>query len=97
MINLPSPVPLRKQVLRKSDMWDKMRLARSNEAGLEDMYKRREGLAIIPPWEGACRGILGGSQRSRRSLTTELVPYLGRIQSARMAGAFSPIHLATPR
>ncbi|KAL8292578.1 hypothetical protein RQP46_001190 [Phenoliferia psychrophenolica] len=95
LLNLSSPVPKRSQVLRKSEMWDKMRLTRANEAGLEDMYRRREGLAIVPPWEGDGRDILGGSQRSRRSLTTEFVPYLGGIQKARKAGSKFLMELAT--
>lgn len=80
-------MPQRKQVLRKSEMWEKMRTTRANEEGVQDMYCRREGLAIVPPWSGDGRDILGGSQRSRRSLTTEFVPYVGGLQKARKAGA----------
>lgn len=87
LLHLPSPVPRRKQVLRKSALWEKLRETRANEEGIEKMYRKKDGIALVPPFEfdvaeedvGGWRGG-GGSQRSRRSLTTELVPYVGVIR-----------------
>ncbi|ORY88337.1 Rad17 cell cycle checkpoint protein-domain-containing protein [Leucosporidium creatinivorum] len=96
LLHLPSPVPRRKQVLRKSALWEKMRETRANEEGIEEMYRKKDGIALVPPFEfeageedgGGWRGG-GGSQRSRRSLTTELVPYVGVIRQKGTKGALS--------
>lgn len=88
LISLPSPVPRRKQVLRKSELWDKLRLTRANEEGVEALYRRRDGVAVVPPWDamegGDPRG--GGAQRSRRSVMTEVVPFAGMISRAMRKG-----------
>lgn len=49
MLNLPAPVPRRKQTLRKSEIWDKMRQTRANEDGIDEMYRRKDGVALVPP------------------------------------------------
>ncbi|KAK4052775.1 RFC checkpoint protein Rad17 [Microbotryomycetes sp. JL201] len=49
MLNLPQPVPRRRQELRKSEYWAKTRLQRSNENGIEEMYRKKDGLALVPP------------------------------------------------
>lgn len=59
------------------------------------MYRKKDGIALVPPFEfetgeedvGGWRGG-GGSQRSMRSLTTELVPYVGVIRKKGTKGAF---------
>ncbi|KAI5475119.1 cell cycle checkpoint protein rad17 [Pseudohyphozyma bogoriensis] len=87
LINLPSPVPHRKQVLRKSELWDKLRLTRNNEDGIEEMFRSGAGVGVVPAWEGEDgRGGEkggGGCQRSRRSLGTEVGPFLGVFQRGR--------------
>lgn len=103
MLHLPSPVPRRKQVLRKSALWEKLRETRSNEEGIEEMYRKKDGIALVPPFEfedstigdGGWRGG-GGSQRSRRSLTTELVPYVGviRKKGTKGGGSYPPSSLS---
>ncbi|KAM0750463.1 Rad17-domain-containing protein [Meredithblackwellia eburnea MCA 4105] len=84
LVCLPTPVPHRKQVLRKSELWENLRLTRANEADIDDLYRRSNELAIVPPWphkDG--EEPLGGCQRSKRSLLTELVPYAGAIARKR--------------
>lgn len=59
MMSLPEPVPRRKQVLRKSELWDKLRLQRANEDGIEELYRKRDGIALVPPrvLESESRGV----------------------------------------
>ncbi|KAK4057443.1 RFC checkpoint protein Rad17 [Microbotryomycetes sp. JL221] len=110
MLNLPQPVPRRKQTLRKSELWDKQRLQRQNEDGIDEMYRKKDGIALVPPvslrqvtekafgqdregtkelleqgrstegsheegWVGG-----GGTQRSRKCLAVELIPFVGKIR-----------------
>lgn len=82
LLCLPSPVPHRKHVMRKADLWERLREERANEDGIEDMGRRREGWAVVPPFVGGG----GGGQRSRRSLGTELVPCVGAIERGRRGG-----------
>ncbi|GAA5905927.1 hypothetical protein JCM6882_009072 [Rhodosporidiobolus microsporus] len=37
LLSLPSPVPRRKQTLRKSELWETLRLARQNEEGVAEL------------------------------------------------------------
>lgn len=99
LLNLPQPVPRRKQVLRKSELWDKLRLQRQNEDGIEEMYRKKDGIALVPPTTSEAGRLLdsdsdgdgdnggGGAQRSRRCLATEVVPYAGVIRRAAAAAA----------
>lgn len=68
--------------MRKADLWEKLREQRANEEGIEEMGRRREGWAVVPPFEGGG----GGGQRGRRSLGTEVVAYAGAIERGRRAG-----------
>jgi hypothetical protein len=62
--------------MRKADLWEKLRTTREREDGIEDMYRKKEGLAIVPAFEGGG----GGGQRGRRSLVQEMVPWVGLIK-----------------
>ncbi|KAK4694293.1 cell cycle checkpoint protein, partial [Phenoliferia sp. Uapishka_3] len=91
LICLPSPVPHRKQTLRKSEMWEKMRETRANEEGIRELYRKRDGFAFLM---GGEEGGVGG-QRSRRGLMTEFVPAVGGMQRVRKSGSKFLIDLAT--
>ncbi|BGP51970.1 RFC checkpoint protein Rad17 [Rhodotorula kratochvilovae] len=60
LLHLPSPVPRRKQVLRKSELWETLRLARQNDEGVEEVMRREGGekgvvMREVVPWLGLIR------------------------------------------
>ncbi|GEM11224.1 cell cycle checkpoint protein rad17 [Rhodotorula toruloides] len=63
LLNLPSPVPRRKQVLRKSELWETLKLRRQNEEGLDEMggkeglwrEEKRSVVAERVPWMGVIK------------------------------------------
>ncbi|GAA5895623.1 hypothetical protein JCM8208_005283 [Rhodotorula glutinis] len=66
LLALPSPVPRRKQVLRKSELWETLRLARQNDEGVDEVLV------------GAGGGTLGAvGQKSM--VVEEVVPWLSLI------------------
>lgn len=77
LLHLPSPVPRRKQVIRKSELWANLKQTRKNEEEIEDLYRRRDGLAIVQGWREGGES-KGGSQRSKRSLLLDLIPTVGK-------------------
>lgn len=81
LMALPCPVPRRKQVVRKSEIFDSMRSARSNEAALDELGASVRGLAIARAEEDG--GV--ATQRSRRSLITEVIPFAGFVAKRRPA------------
>ncbi|GAA5838526.1 hypothetical protein JCM11251_003416 [Rhodosporidiobolus azoricus] len=95
LLSLPSPVPKRKQVLRKSELWETLRLSRQNEEGVAELLMLGANLG-----GGAGGGGLTGTsglvyascmpqegaegtlvtRRERGSLMSEVVPWLGVIK-----------------
>ena len=66
LLALPSPVPRRKQVLRKSELWETLRLARQNDEGVDEVLL------------GAGGGVLGAP--GQKSMVVEqVVPWLSLI------------------
>lgn len=63
LLNLPSPVPRRKQVLRKSELWETLKLRRQNEEGLDEIggseglwrEEKRSVVAERVPWMGVIK------------------------------------------
>ncbi|GAA6039753.1 hypothetical protein JCM8097_004201 [Rhodosporidiobolus ruineniae] len=91
LLSLPSPVPRRKQVLRKSELWETLRLSRQNEDGLSELLGLGAtagvgglgGLAGLVyassvPADGDA-GVLV-TRRESGSLLSEVVPWLGVIK-----------------
>ncbi|GAA5870623.1 hypothetical protein JCM1840_004819 [Sporobolomyces johnsonii] len=82
LVSLPSPVERRKQTLRKSEMWDNLKVQRQNEEGVAELVRQRggaAGAAVVPPFEEGGEGA-GGCLRDRRSLMSEMIPWLGVIK-----------------
>ncbi|BGP20553.1 RFC checkpoint protein Rad17 [Rhodosporidiobolus nylandii] len=78
LLSLPSPVPRRKQVLRKSELWETLKLSRANEDGLAELLAGgSSGLA----YEGYGEGADGlRTRRERGTMAAEVVPWLGVIR-----------------
>ncbi|GAA6051572.1 hypothetical protein JCM3770_003478 [Rhodotorula araucariae] len=60
LLHLPSPAPRRKQVLRKSELWETLRLARQNDDGVDEVLRRsggEKGIVVreVVPWLGVIR------------------------------------------
>lgn len=63
LLNLPSPVPRCKQVLRKSELWETLKLRRQNEEGLDEIggkeglwrEEKRSVVAERVPWMGVIK------------------------------------------
>lgn len=85
LMNLPQPVPRRKQVMRKSEMWEQMRLTTANEEGLHELMGDEQALASV---DAAVEepGAGWGGQRSKTCLVSEVVPYVGLIRSSGRKG-----------
>lgn len=91
LLSLPSPVPRRKQVLRKSELWQTVRLARQNEEGVAELLGLAGGQSSLN-LSGTAGLVYAGCQReeeeegglvTRReggSLLSEVVPWLGVIK-----------------
>ncbi|GJN94063.1 hypothetical protein Rhopal_007127-T1 [Rhodotorula paludigena] len=84
LLSLPSPVPRRKQVLRKSELWESLRLQRQNEDDADEVLalEARRAVHAVAQEEGevaAKRGVLGEVGEKRKVLQ-EVVPWLGVIK-----------------
>ncbi len=81
LVHLPSPVPKRKQTLRKSALWDNLRNTKANEEIIAEWSTAAGGvsggqeLVMLPRWEDGT----GGGMRSRRAVVAEMVPWAGAI------------------
>ncbi|KPV73164.1 uncharacterized protein RHOBADRAFT_55377 [Rhodotorula graminis WP1] len=64
LMALPSPVTRRKQVLRKSELWETLRLARQNDEGVDEVL---------------VGGALGLAPGQKSMVVEEVVPWLGLI------------------
>ena len=96
LLSLPSPVPRRRQVLRKSELWENSRLERQNEEGIEEVMqleRKRAMQRIALGGEGESAGGLGLGAELKRTVVCETVPWLGVIKPR---GAQSP-SLQRPR
>ncbi|GAA6015227.1 hypothetical protein JCM10207_003651 [Rhodosporidiobolus poonsookiae] len=89
LLALPSPVPRRKQVLRKSELWETLRLARQNEDSVGELLQlgvaggAGTGAVVYASCAGAPEGVEGSglaTRRERGSLLSEVVPWVGVIQ-----------------
>ncbi|GAA5870913.1 hypothetical protein JCM8547_000031 [Rhodosporidiobolus lusitaniae] len=92
LLSLPSPVPRRKQTLRKSELWETLRLSRQNEEGVSELLGlgaslgggRLSGTAGLVyassggRKEGEAVGLV--TRREGGSLMSEIVPWLGVIK-----------------
>ncbi|GAA5979469.1 hypothetical protein JCM5350_003916 [Sporobolomyces pararoseus] len=80
LLGLPSPVLREKQVLRKSDWWEMERLRKENLNGVQELLTPTS--IIVGGEEGEEFGILNsrGGGGNRKSLFTELIPWLGVIK-----------------
>ncbi|GAA5842781.1 hypothetical protein JCM9279_003984 [Rhodotorula babjevae] len=65
LLALPSPVPRRKQVLRKSELWETLRLARQNDEGVDEVL--------------AGGGSVLGAPGMKSMVVEEVVPWLSLI------------------
>ncbi|GAA5883191.1 hypothetical protein JCM3774_002414 [Rhodotorula dairenensis] len=90
LLALPSPVPRRRQVLRKSELWDNLRLERQNEEGVEEVLQlertravRRIALAGGDAGAGLGTGTESGTgvgEWAKKTMLCETVPWLGVIK-----------------
>lgn len=99
LVHLPSPVPKRKQTLRKSALWDNLRNTKASMDTIAEWSTAAGGisggqeLVLIPKWEDGT----GGAMRSRRAVVAEMVPWAGTIgkRLAGSSGTLEPSHRAT--
>ncbi|GAA6059117.1 hypothetical protein JCM10212_003864 [Sporobolomyces blumeae] len=96
LLGLPSPVERNKQKLRKSELWDNLKLARSNEEGVAEVVlggMAREGGNVGVSFSGREQGLSGREEREeaedgiglvtmrdKRCLMSEIIPWLGVIR-----------------
>ncbi|GAA5987128.1 hypothetical protein JCM11641_006435 [Rhodosporidiobolus odoratus] len=82
LLSLPSPVPKGKQILRKSELWETLRLARANEEGVAELLgssaRGSRGLLYASNAGEMDEGLK--TRRESASLMSEVVPWLGVIQ-----------------
>ncbi|POY74924.1 hypothetical protein BMF94_1900 [Rhodotorula taiwanensis] len=102
LLSLPSPVPRRRQVLRKSELWDNLRLQRQNEEGVDEVMglERRRAMARMAlGGEGTQRnggsrdgegtlGASGGMGELKKTMLCETVAWLGVIKPKDYHNAF---------
>ncbi|GAA5982496.1 hypothetical protein JCM10908_006672 [Rhodotorula pacifica] len=81
LLSLPSPVPRRKQVLRKSELWENVRLQRQNEEGVEEvmLLERKRAMQRIALLGGAGEAGTGAGEL-KKTMLCEMVPWLGVIK-----------------
>jgi len=77
LAGLPSPVERNKQVLRKSEWWECEKVRKINLEGVGEMIARGKG------WGGGGSEEGEGYLRDRKSLMTEMIPWLGVIKPPR--------------
>ncbi|BGP58407.1 RFC checkpoint protein Rad17 [Rhodotorula sphaerocarpa] len=90
LLSLPSPVPRRRQILRKSELWENLRLQRQNEEGVEEILdgETKRAMARLAARGGERdRATLGrggdggfGFGELKRTMLCETIPWLGVIK-----------------
>lgn len=90
LLSLPSPVPRRRQVLRKSELWENLRLQRQNEESVEEVLdgETKRAMARLAARGGEVdRATLGrggdggfGFGELKRTMLCEIIPWLGVIK-----------------
>ena len=93
LVHLPSPVPKRKQTLRKSALWENLRTTKENMDTIAEWSTAAgslsggQELVMLPKWEDGT----GGGMRSQRAVVAEMVPWAGTI-GKRLEGSTSETH-----
>lgn len=82
LCGLPSPVERKKQSLRKSEWWECEKVRKLNLEGVGELISaKRGGGGGLGLGEGGVEGGVSNSTlRDRKSLTSELIPWLGVIK-----------------